>query len=312
MKIGFIGLGSLGEPLAASLAKAGFDLTVNDLQRENADRLETMQAKWSDDVAGVCIDADVVITALPSVEASRQVVEGKNGVFENLNPGGIWIEMSTTDVEDIQRLSQLAADKSIRVLECPVTGGVHRANSGQITILVGGEKETYAQVEPLLQAMGGEIILVGPIGHATVVKVVTNMLAFINLISCGEAMMLCTKYGVDLDKAYKSILHSSGNSFVHETESQLILSGSYQVDFTMDLALKDLGIAQSISKRTDVPLEIGSLAEKIFQRAKTQFGGDAQSPRVVQMLEDICGLKLRAKGYPEKLVDEANGDAEIK
>ncbi len=308
MRIGFIGLGSLGEPLAMSLAKAGYDLTVTDLKCENAARLVAGGAKWSNDVAGVCVDADVVITALPSVAASRRVVEEEDGIFDHLATGSTWIEMSTTDFEDIQRLSQLAAKKGINTLECPVTGGVHRAHSAQITILVGGEKNDYDRVESLLRTMGGEIIFVGPIGHATVVKVVTNMLAFINLVSCGEAMMLCAKYGVDVDKAYRGILHSSGNSFVHETESQLVLSGSYQVDFTMDLALKDLGIAQGISSLTDVPIEMGALAETIFKRAKEQYGGSAQSPRVVQMLEKICNRDLRAEGYPSKLVESNPND----
>ncbi len=309
-KISFIGLGSLGEPLAMNLVKAKYDVTVTDLKRENAARLEAAGAKWSDDIAGVCANADVVITALPSVAASRRVVEGENGVFDNLEAGSTWIEMSTTDVEIIQQQAEQAAARGIYALECPVTGGVHRAHSGRITVLVGGTEEDFKRVEPILSTMGGEIILVGPVGHAGVVKVVTNMLAFINLVSCGEAMMLCAKYGVDLDKAYQGILHSSGNSFVHETESKLVLSGSYQVDFTMDLALKDLGIARDIANKIDVPLELGAATEAIFKRARKLFGGEAQSPRVVQMLENICGIKLRADGYPEKLVELVEDDVQ--
>ena len=304
LNIGFIGLGSLGEGLCHNLVKAGFPVTVTDLNKSAAKRLLDAGAAWSDDVAGVCRKADVVITVLPSPAVSRKVVEGAGGVFETLRSGGIWIEMSTTDVEDIQRLAKLATDKGIAVLECPVTGGVHLANSGEITVLVGGAQETFEKVEKVLGTMGGEIIYMGELGNASVVKVVTNMLAFIHLVAAGEAMMLPAKYGVDPDATYRAIRASSGNSFVHETESKLILSGSYNVKFTMDLACKDLGLVNSIAEKLDVPLELGSITQQIFRRARGLYGSQAQSPEVVRLLEQACGLEIRADGYPTELVAE--------
>jgi 3-hydroxyisobutyrate dehydrogenase len=304
LKIGFIGLGSLGEGLCNSLVQAGFPVTVNDLNKDLAKRLLAGGAQWSDDVAGTCRDADVVITVLPSPAVSRKVVEGAGGVFENLKAGGTWIEMSTTDMEDLLRLSAVAASKGITVLECPVTGGVHLANSGEITVLVGGEESTFERVRSILATMGGEIIYMGKMGNASVVKVVTNMLAFIHLIAAGEAMMLPAKYGVDPDATYRAIRASSGNSFVHETESKLVLSGSYNVKFTMDLACKDLGLVNSIAEKIGVPLELGSMAQQIFRRARGLYGSQAQSPEVVRMIEAACGLELRADGYPTELVAE--------
>ena len=303
-KIGFIGLGNLGEPLCNSLVRKGFDVAVTDLQRANAQRLLDAGATWADDVAGVCRTADVVITALPSVAASRAVVEGPGGVFDSLPRGGVWIEMSTTDLQDLQRLEAVAATRGIQVLECPVTGGVHLAHSGQITVLVGGAPATAERVDPILKAMGGEIIYMGKLGNASVVKVVTNMLAFIHLVAAGEAMMLPAKYGVDPDATYRAIRASSGNSFVHETESKLVLSGSYNVKFTMDLACKDLGLVNAIAENLGVPLELGSHTQQIFRRARGLFGSEAQSPEVVRMLEQACGLELRAPGYPTELVAE--------
>jgi 3-hydroxyisobutyrate dehydrogenase len=261
-------------------------------------------ATWSDDVADTCRDADVVITVLPSPAISRTVVEGAGGVFENLKSGGTWIEMSTTDMEDLLRLSDVAKSKGITVLECPVTGGVHLANSGEITVLVGGEQSTFDRVQDILGTMGGEIIYMGKMGNASVVKVVTNMLAFIHLIAAGEAMMLPAKYGVDPDATYRAIRASSGNSFVHETESKLVLSGSYNVKFTMDLACKDLGLVNGIAEKIGVPLELGSMAQQIFRRARGLYGSQAQSPEVVRMIEAACGLELRAPGYPTELVAE--------
>jgi 3-hydroxyisobutyrate dehydrogenase len=302
LSVGFIGLGSLGEGLCHSLVKAGFTVTVTDLNKEAAKRLLEAGAAWSDDVAGACRGADVVITVLPSPAVSRKVVEGVGGVFENLRSGGVWIEMSTTDLDDLKRLADLAGEKGIAVLECPVTGGVHLANSGEITVLVGGDDATFKRVEALLRTMGGEIIYMGAMGNASVVKVVTNMLAFIHLVAAGEAMMLPAKYGVDPDATYRAIRASSGNSFVHETESQLILSGSYNVKFTMDLACKDLGLVNNIAEKLGVPLELGSITQQIFRRARGLYGSQAQSPEVVRMLEHACGLELRADGYPSELV----------
>ena len=304
LRIGFIGLGSLGEGLCNNLVKAGYTVTANDLNKDLAKRLIAGGAGWSDDVAGACRDADVVITVLPSPAVSRKVVEGAGGVFENLKSGGTWIEMSTTDMEDLLRLNAIAATKGITVLECPVTGGVHLANSGEITVLVGGEESTFKRVEDILSTMGGEIIYMGKMGNASVVKVVTNMLAFIHLIAAGEAMMLPAKYGVDPDATYRAIRASSGNSFVHETESKLVLSGSYNVKFTMDLACKDLGLVNGIAEKIGVPLELGSMAQQIFRRARGLYGSQAQSPEVVRMIEQACGLELRAPGYPTELVAE--------
>ena len=279
-------------------------MTVTDLNQESAQPLVAAGADWSDDVAGVCRGADVVITALPSPAVSRKVVEGPGGVLESLAPGGVWIEMSTTDFEDLKRLQSEATLRGINVLECPVTGGVHLANSGEITVLVGGDEEVYKRVEPLLQAMGGQIIYMGKLGNASVVKVVTNMLAFIHLVAAAEAMMVPAKYGVDPDATYRAIRASSGNSFVHETESKLILSGSYNVKFTMDLACKDLGLVNNIAEKIGVPLELGSMTQQIFMRARGLYGGNAQSPEVARMIEAACGLELRAPGYPAELLAE--------
>jgi 3-hydroxyisobutyrate dehydrogenase len=306
MNIGFIGLGSLGEGLCGSLVQAGYPVSVTDLNKDAASRLLALGARWSDDVAGCCREAEVVITVLPSPAVSRQVVEGPGGVFEHLKPGGCWIEMSTTDFEDLQRLAGVAAQRGIAVLECPVTGGVHLANSGQITVLVGGDEATWKRVEPLLAAMGGEIIYLGKLGNASVVKVVTNMLAFIHLVAAAEAMMVPAKYGVDPDATYRAIRASSGNSFVHETESKLILSGSYNVKFTMDLACKDLGLVNSIAEKLGVPLELGGLTQQIFRRARGLYGGNAQSPEVARLIEQACGLELRAPGYPTELVADTD------
>jgi 3-hydroxyisobutyrate dehydrogenase len=301
VRYGFIGLGNLGKHLAASLLRAGFDLTVHDLHRAAADRLIQSGARWAASPRELAGTVDAVITCLPSPAASTAVLTSDNGVLNGLRSGGTWIEMSTTDQNEIERISRLAAQRGIATLEAPVTGGVHRAAAGEITVLVGGDRAVYDSHLAALQAMGGEIFYMGELGKACVIKVITNMLAFIHLVAAGEALMLAKRGGLDLAQAFAAIKASSGTSFVHETESQLVLNGSYNINFTMDLACKDLGFAYRYGREFGVPLELAGLTEQIFRRAREQYGGSAQSTQVVKLLEDALHTDLRAPGFPSEL-----------
>ncbi len=301
MRYGFIGLGNLGAHLAASLVRAGFDVHVHDLSRAAADELIAAGATWADSPADAAKGADAVFTCLPSPKAATAVVSGPGGIVEGIGSGAAWIEMSTNDADEIARLAGLLAEKGASTLEAPVTGGVHRAVSGEITVLVGGDKAVYENHLPALQAMGGEIFHMGPLGSASVIKVITNMLAFIHLVAAGEALMLAKRGGLDLTQAFEAIRASSGNSFVHETESQVILNGSYNIGFTIDLACKDLGFAMGMGRDFGVPLDLAAQVEQTFIRAREEYGGGAWSSQVVKLLEDALGTDLRAPGFPEVL-----------
>ena len=298
MRYGFIGLGRLGGHLAASLIRSGFAITVCDLDRARAEPLLAQGAGWAANPAELAQGVDAVITCMPSPKATAAVLEG---VLAGLPAGSTWIEMSTNGPEEIRRFAALAAERGIATLEAPVTGGVHRAAAGEITVLVGGDDALFQAHRPALQAMGGEIVHMGPLGSAAVIKVITNMLAFVHLVASGEAMMLAKRGGLDLAKAWAAIRVSSGNSFVHETETQLILSGSYDVGFTMDLACKDLGFALEMGREFGVPLELAGLVEQTFIRARQQLGGAAWSTAVSRLLEDALDEPLRADGFPAKL-----------
>jgi 3-hydroxyisobutyrate dehydrogenase len=301
MKYGFIGLGNLGQHLAGSLLREGFDLTVTDIVPANAAPLLALGAKWADDAQALAERVDTVITCLPSPAVSERVLAGPRGIISGLKPGGTWIEMSTNGEAEAVRLSRMTDDAGIRMLECPVTGGVHLAARGDITVIVGGDAELYSQHLPALQAMGKRIFHVGPIGKAAVIKVITNMLAFIHLLATGEALMLAKKGGIDLAQAFQVIRASSGTSFVHETEGQLILNGSYNINFTMDLACKDLGFATNYGRAFGVPLDLAALAEQTFIRGRQAYGGDAYSTQIVKLLEDALKTDLRAPGFPAEL-----------
>jgi 3-hydroxyisobutyrate dehydrogenase len=298
MRYGFIGLGHLGAHLAGSLVHQGFALGVHDLNRTAAERLIEAGAVWADSPKACAAASDAVITCLPSPAASRAVLTGENGVLEGLRPGGTWIEMSTTDRHEIEALAALAAKKGIATLEAPVTGGVHKAATGEITVLVGGDTSTFMAHRPALEAMGGQVLHMGSLGKASVIKVITNMLAFIHLIAAGEALMLAKRGGLDLAQAFAAIKASSGNSFVFETEGQLVLNGSYNIGFTMDLACKDLGFAHQLGRELGVPLELAGMTEQIFRRGQARYGGNAWSTQIVKLLEEAVGADLRAPGFP--------------
>lgn len=303
MRYGYIGLGHLGGHLAASLLREGFPLTVHDRSHAAAESLIAKGAVWAQTPKAMAEACDAVITCLPSPAASEAVLAGPDGILQGLRKGGTWIEMSTLGRDEIQRLARLAEARGVAVLESPVTGGVHKAADGEITVLVGGDKALFERHRPALQAMGGQIFHMGPLGSAAVIKVITNMLAFIHLVADGEALMLAKKGGLDLAQAFHAIRASSGNSFVHETEGQLILNGSYDIDFTMDLACKDLGFAMGMSREFGVPLELARRTAELFQQGRASYGGQAQSTQIVKLLEDALGTDLRAPGFPAKLTD---------
>ena len=301
MRYGFIGLGNLGGKLAASLVRGGFDVTVCDRDPAAVARLVALGAKSATTPREAVAGADAAITCMPSPAISMAVLSGPDGVLAGLGAGGTWIEMSTNDQQEIERLAAHAAAVGVRTLEAPVTGGVHLAASGEITVLVGGDEALFATHRPAFAAMGGTILHMGALGSAAVIKVITNMLAFIHLVAAGEALMLAKRGGLDLAKAFHAIKASSGNSFVHETESQLVLNGSYDIAFTMDLACKDLGFAMRLGQQFGVPLDLAGMTNQTFIRARENFGGGAWSTMVVKLLEDALKTPLRAEGFPARL-----------
>jgi len=298
IRYGYIGLGNLGANLAGSLVREGFDVTVFDLNAKAVAELVKQGARAAASPKDLAQAVDCVITCLPSPAVSTAVLDG---ILEGLRKGGAWIEMSTLGRDEILALAARAEAKGVATLEAPVTGGVHRAAAGEITVLAGGDPALFERHRPALEAMGGEIFHMGPLGSAALIKVITNMLAFIHLVAAGEALMLARRGGLDLAQAFHAIKASSGTSFVHETESQLVLNGSYNIGFTMDLACKDLGFALKFGRDFGVPLDLAGLTQQTFIRARAQYGGDAWSTQVVKLLEDALRTDLRAPGFPAVL-----------
>ena len=303
MKVGFIGLGNVGGKLAGSLLRNNFDLTVRDLDENLTKSFKDKGAKVTNSAKELAEQVDLIITCLPSPKICAEVMEADDGVINGLSENKIWLEMSTTDEAEIKRIGQKIISKKAIPLDGPVSGGCHRAATGNIAIFVGGARKAFDKILPALIVMGRKILHTGDLGSATVLKVITNYLASVHLVALGEAWTVAKKSNLDLAKAYKGIAVSSGNSFVHETESQVILNGSYNINFTMDLVLKDTGLFDDLAKKLGAPLEISPKVVEIFKDGQKKYGSRAWSSMIVKRMEDLNNIDFRANGFPEELTD---------
>jgi len=303
MRIGFIGLGNVGGKLAGSLIRNNFKLTVFDLDKEIMNNFKSKGANTSKDPKELAEAVDVVITCLPSPDACKQVMESDDGVIAGLSKDKVWLEMSTADENDVKRIGKLVNEKKAIALDGPVSGGCHRAATGNIAIFVGGDRVAFEKILPILSAMGEKILHTGGLGSATVLKVITNYLASAHLVALGEAWTVAKKSNLDLEKTFKGIMVSSGNSFVHETESQVILNGSYNINFTMDLVLKDTSLFNNLAKKLNASLELSPLIVKTFKDGLEKYGPRAWSSMIVKRMEDLNSINFRAKGFPSELID---------
>ena len=301
MKVGFIGLGNVGGKLAGSLVRNGIDLQVHDLNPELVTAKTAQGARDGTSPAAMMEVCDAVITCLPSPAASAAVLDE---MLPRMTAGKIWMEMSTTDPQEVRRLAARVAGQGGHAVDCPVSGGCHRADTGNISIYAGCDRAACERVLPILTCMGRRILHVGDVGDASTLKVMTNYLATANLLTLCEALTVMKAAGLDLGMTYEAIAMSSGTSFVHETESQLILSGSRDVNFTMDLVQKDIGLFQKLADQNGVPLELSPKIIDMIADGQQRYGTRAQSDRMIERLEEATGLAIRAPGFPLELIDD--------
>ena len=306
MSVGFIGLGNVGLKLANNLLSSEHLLFVHDLDKNNALEVINKGAIWCESSMEIAEKCETIITCLPSPQAVSEVIEGPEGLLRSDVREKLWIEMSTTDSEEMIRLAEISNSKGLEAIEAPVSGGCHRAATGNIAIFAAGSRTNFERALPILKCLGHEILHIGELGKASVLKVVTNFLASTHLVALGEALAVCKKSNIDLTKAFKGIKISSGNSFVHETESQVILNGSYNINFTMDLVCKDVQLFHSLAEDHNVPTEISSNIVEIFNDGKEKYGSRAWSSMIVKRIEDQCGINLRAPGFPDEIIDLDN------
>jgi 3-hydroxyisobutyrate dehydrogenase len=309
MKIGFIGLGNVGGKLAGSILRNGYELSVRDLDEELVQSFVDQGASRADSPKELAQTCDVVITCLPSPAACSQVMEADDGILAGLSEGKIWAEMSTTDESEVKRLAELVRAKGASTIECPVSGGCHRAATGNISIFAGCDRDVFDRMLPMLTTIGRRVLHTGPIGSASVLKVMTNYLATANLLTLCEAMVTMKAAGIDMATTYEAITISSGTSFVAETEGQVILNGSRDISFTMDLVKKDIGLFHSVAESHNIPLDISPVMVDIFNDGIERYGERELSPNIIRRLEDATGLSILADGFPDELVDDEPEEA---
>lgn len=300
MRVGFVGLGNVGGKLSGSLIRNGVEVAVHDLNSEFVQAKVNDGAKDGRSPKEMMRACDAVITCLPSPAASASVLDE---MLPEMGPGKIWMEMSTTDEAEVKRIGALVASKGAAAVDCPVSGGCHRADTGNISIFAGCDRDTFERVLPLLTTMGRRVLHTGPLGSASVLKVLTNYLATANLVSCAEALTVAKGAGMDLGVAYEAMAISSGTSFVHETESQVILNGSRDINFTMDLVAKDIGLFQEVADRAGIALDLNPLLIEVFRDGIERYGSRELSPNIIKRLEDATGLSVTAPGFPAEMVD---------
>lgn len=304
MKVGFIGLGNAGGKLAGSLLRNGFDLTVRDLNDSLVNEFVARGASTISSPKEMAELCDIVITCLPSPRACSEVMESKNGIIAGLSHGKIWLEMSTTDEAEIRRIGLLVESTGALPVDCPVSGGCHRADTGNISIFAGCKREAFEKALPILKTMGRRVLHTGDLGTASTLKVMTNYLATVNLVSISEALTTMKVLGMDMNVTYEAIKASSGNSFVHETESQVILNGSRDISFTMDLVSKDVGIFNDLAERKGLDLEVAPMIVDIFKDGEERYGPRELSPNIIKRLEERASVDVLGVGFPPEMVDD--------
>ena len=293
MRVGFIGLGHAGYPMAANLLAAGFELTVHDLERTKAEQLLDRGATWAGSTDEAARDAEAVITSLPGPSEVKSVFESRGGLLESLREGQTWIEMSTTDVGQLRGFASRLAGHGVTVLESPVTGGVRAAYERQATLFVGGAQAVFDQRRAVLDAMSSHVIYLGPLGNAMITKIITSMIGLVHDSVLGEALVLGKRAGLAPAALLDAIQSSYTGSFVADVDGPRILDGSYDVSFTADLGLKDLRLAQGLAADSNVPVTFVGLAIAALERAKASYGGDADVLMLVRKLEEDCGVRLQ-------------------
>ena len=301
MKVGFIGLGNVGGKLSGSLLRNGVELMVHDLNEDFVKAKVAAGAVAGESPARMMRECDAGITCLPSPAASAAVLKE---MLPEVCEGKIWMEMSTTDEAEVKRIGAEVIAAGGAAVDCPVSGGCHRADTGNISIFAGCDRETFERILPLLTIMGRRVLHTGALGSASVLKVLTNFLATANLVSVAEALTVAKGAGMDLGVAYEAMAISSGTSFVHETEGQVILNWSRDISFTMDLVAKDIGLFQEVADRAGVPLELNPLLINIFQDGISRFGPRELSPNIIKRLEEATGLDVTAPGFPAEMTDD--------
>ena len=290
MRVGFVGTGTMGNPMARCLIEAGHQVTVHDVRRDATADLCDLGARWAESPRAAAEDSDVVFTSLPGpAQVEQAVLDPTTGILAGLKPGGVYIDMTTNAPGVVRRLAEACGARGVAMLDAPVSG-----RPPGLTIMVGGDATAFTTFRPLLASMGRNIFHVGDVGAGCVVKLVTQYLGYTNLITSLEGFVIAAKAGIDLGVLARIVPVSAGASRTFDNIPRSVLSGTFTAGGTLDIAAKDVHLACELAREVGAPAHTGLIADDAYQRAQAQGWGQIGFPVVARILEAMAGVELRA------------------
>ncbi len=294
-KIGFIGLGIMGNPMAKNLLKAGYSLTVYDIVPEKIDDIVAAGATPGSSSKDVAEKSDIIITMLPNSPEVKEAVLGADGVLDGAKSGTILVDMSSIAPLASKEVSERAGEKGVVVLDAPVSGGEPKAVDGTLAIMVGGPAETFEKVKDILAVMGGSVTLVGEIGSGNMTKLANQIIVALNIAAMSEAMVLATKSGVDPEKVFQAIRGGLAGSTVLDVKMPLVLEGNFNPGFRIELHIKDLANALDTAHEVGVPVPLSGAVMEVMQALKVDGKGGDDHGGIVQFYEKLANVQVRRK-----------------
>lgn len=297
MKIGFIGLGIMGKPMAINLLKKGYELTVSDINEKPVSELKSLGAATAATAAKASENADVVITMLPNSPHVRQAVLGKDGVLEGAKPGTILVDMSSIAPLAAIEISKEAAKKNIVMIDAPVSGGEPKAIDGTLAIMAGGPEDAFDRVKDILSVMGSSVTLVGEIGSGNTTKLANQIIVALNIAAMSEAMVLSSKAGVDPEKVFNAIKGGLAGSTVLNAKMPMVLEGNFKPGFRIELHIKDLQNALDTAHELGAPIPLSSVVMEIMQALRTDGKQKDDHGGLIQFYEKAAAVKVRKSSH---------------
>jgi len=291
-KVGFIGLGAMGGPMALNLAKAGHKLVVHDIDQGKTAAMRAKGAELAGNAEAVAAAVDRTILIVETTDQAKEVITGERGIIKGAKPGHVVICMSTIDPFAAREIAEQLKAKGIAMVDAPVSGGTGRAQSGELSVIVGGDKETVARCEDLFKAMGNRTFHVGPLGSGLAMKLVNNMLVQVNTVAVAEVLVLGVKAGLDPQAIYDVVRVSTGASAAWELRVPRILKGDYEPGGTIDISYKDQELETAFAKRLGVPVLLANVSQQVYQMARAQGLNKQDGSAVVKVFEQLAGVKV--------------------
>ena len=291
-KVGFIGLGAMGGPMALNLLKHGFSLVVHDIDPKKLEPAAAMGAAVAQSPEAVAATAERTISMVETTDQAEAVIIGEHGIINGAGPGHIVLCMSTIDPFAARRFADRLAERGIAMLDAPVSGGTVRAKSGELSVIVGGAPETYAACEDLFRAMGKNLFHVGPLGQGLAMKLVNNMLGQVSTVAIAEALVFGVKAGLDPHKIYEVIRVSTGSSVQFENRVPRMLRRDFTPGGTIDISYKDQDLETSFAKRLGVPLLLANLTQQVYQMARARGLNKEDGSAIIKVFEELAGVKI--------------------